>query len=100
MKYVILVADHQKLGFKRIYPFIFAEYSTHSEVARSMIHMIGMETNIIPTVLSAGFCEPGQLGFQVTQHGSESLRLKQDSRQGDEDDRLLNLPNAAQGMLL
>lgn len=99
MKYVILVADYQKLGFKRIYPFIFAEYSTHSEVARSMIHMIGMETNVIPDVLSAGFCEPSTLGFEVTQHGSESLKIKSDRGRCAADTDLLNMPNALQGIL-
>lgn len=100
MKYIILVADHQKFGFKRVYPFIFPEYCTHSEVAKSMIHMIGMETNDIPDVLSAGFCEPNALGFEVTRHGSESLRIESSQSRGVKDTSMLNMPNAAQGILL
>lgn len=99
MKYVILVADHQKIGVKRVYPFIFAEWCTHSEVAKSMTHMIGMETNVIPEVLSAGFCEPNTLGFEVTQHGSESLKIKADRARYEADTDLLNMPNALQGIL-
>lgn len=99
MKYVILVADHQKIGVKRVYPFIFAEWCTHSEVARSMIHMIGMETNVIPEVLSAGFCETIGDEFAVITHGSESLKIKPDRSRCKHDERILNMPNALQGIL-
>ena len=98
MKYVILKAVHKTAT--RVYPFIFPEYCTHSEVAKSMIHMIGFETGDIPDVLSAGFGGHGEGVFIVYNHGSESLKIKADKVALERDQRIFDMPDAMQGILL
>lgn len=98
MKYVILVAEEKALGFSRAYPFIFPEYLVHKHVAEHMVHLLGMEENKDSTVLSAGFCHLHNGEWQ-TEHGSESLGIARDSRKGHRDHKILNMPNAMQGIL-
>lgn len=99
MKYVILSVKEEKLGFTRVYPFVFAEYCTHKFVAEYMIHMLGMKEDKDAKVSGAGFCHLHKGEWQ-TDHGSESLGIKKDIRQGYKDHVILNMPNALQGIIL
>lgn len=97
MKYVILQA--KIAGVDRVYPIIFPEALVHSEMAKQMQHMIGMEFGRVPSVRSAGFCHPS--GGRFDGHsGSESLNIKGNSARSDDDLRILNMPDAMQGILL
>ena len=92
MKYVIVKTN------RKVYPFIFAEHLVHSEAARRFTHLVGFDSNDGPAeVHSAGFCHIHDNQFQVN-HGSESLRIEPDRRQGFEDYQILNMPAALQGM--
>lgn len=97
MKYVILAVDEQDLGFTRVYPFIFPEYVVHSNMAEHMMHLLAMEEDKDAKVLSAGFCSLHDNQWRCT-HGSESLAIKSERRCELRDERLLNLPNAQQGI--
>lgn len=98
MKYIILAAP---IGDSlMVYPVIFPEYLTHSQVAKRMEHCVMWEHSHHAEVFSAGFCAPSQSGgMYVTRHGSESLRIDQNPDRVTKDNRLLNLPNALQGLV-
>ena len=101
MKYVILVAKDHKMQIARAHWFVFSEMETHSEVAARMQHMIGHETGIIPDVHSAGFCSINNDEFDCYV-GSESLKISKEDPgyvRSAADDRILNSPNALQGMI-
>lgn len=99
MKYVILVDKDTKLGVTRVYPFLFPSYCTHKFVAEYMVHMLGMKEGKSAKVLSAGFCEVYEQEWQV-EHGSESLNIKRDDKAGMRDYRVLNMPQAKQGIIM
>jgi len=101
MKYVILKGV-DKINVTRVFPIIFPETLTHSEVAKSMRHMIGFDRDFIPEVFSAGFCDIDvDAGEFECERGSESLKIPKgtnDERLGDK--KILNMPSAMQGILL
>lgn len=97
MKYVIITIEVAELP--RVYPFIFPERLTHSEVAKWVERAVTREfDNPDAKLYSAGFCHIHKNEWQV-EHGSESLRIKPDPRQGYLDHRILNMPDALQWML-
>lgn len=88
------------MGYDRVYPILFPEYMTHYVVAEVMKVAVEEEIKIKPTVHSAGFCEISNDSIVVSRHGSESLGIKRNGKQEPKDQRMLNMPNALQGMLL
>lgn len=90
MKYVIIGLESET---PRAYPFIFSERLTHSEVARWAQRAVEREFKKPASVLSAGFCRIHENQWRAT-HGSESLRIERDDRQGYKDYLILNQPNA------
>lgn len=97
MKYVIIKMTS---ATPRVYAFTFSERLTHSEVARWVQRAVEREFRHPAEVYSAGFCETGSMGFYVTEHGSESLRINKNEQQGNDDESILNQPSALQDMLL
>lgn len=95
MKYVII-----KVGgaTEYVYPFIFSEKLSHSETARWVQRAVEREFKRPGEVYSAGFCHVYNNEWQ-TEHGSESLRIERNDRQGYKDHRILNQPDAMQNML-
>jgi hypothetical protein len=98
MKYIIFECDVADIT--RVFPFIFPEQLTHSIVAAHMQQALWKEYDEGPTIRSAGFCHIHNGEWQ-TERGSESLGVpKGHPSKGYEDYRILNMPNAMQGILL
>ena len=97
MKYVIIKAT--VAGIARVYPFIFPEALTHSEIAVAALRAVRQEFSVPTDVYSAGFCWMGNSEWGVTT-GSESLRIEKSREQSHKDERILNQPNALQNMLV
>ena len=99
MKYVIIKTE--VCGNARVYPFIFPEALTHSEVARWVQRAVEREFNYPGEVYSAGFCLLHTAGgFYVSKHGSESLKIATNEEHGDRDERILNMPRALQNRFM
>lgn len=97
MKYVIVKA--LLVGIERVYPFIFPERLTHSEVAKWVEAAVMREFDDAGAKLySAGFCHLYGNQWQA-KHGSESLNIRPDPRQEFRDQKILNMPEAFQWML-
>lgn len=100
MKYVILKVAESKLGFVRVYPVVFPEYMTHKSVADALVHMMGMVESKEATVLSAGFCHIDRWEQWHCTRGSMSLDINSDRKHDFRDQLVLNMPNAAQGIVM
>jgi len=97
MKYVI-----RKLtlaGVERYYHVIFPEMICHSSIDEGLQRALYCDFKDPGEKFSAGFCHFYKGEWQ-TEHGSESMNIKKDQRKGFVDYRVLNLPEAMNGMLL
>jgi hypothetical protein len=105
MKYVIL-KQADKSGYTRMYPVIFPEFMTHSTIAHGVQNASFREEDVALEVHSAGFCNWHYIDQEwIATRGSESLNVKRaandDGRAEDEyDARILNMPDAMQGLML
>lgn len=97
MKYVIL--EQKEEGFSRVFPILFPEYMTHAIVAMAMIFAHKRETQREARVKSAGFCYTGHIGQWNCSVGSDSLRIPKDVNKTVQDEYILNMPEAKQGIL-
>lgn len=86
------------MGYDRVYPIIFPEYLTHIYVGTVLKIAIEEESKLTPVICSAGFCNIHE-GRYIAEHGSESLNMKKNKREDSKDARILNMPNAMQGMV-
>lgn len=97
MKYVILQQENK--GVIRVFPIIFPERLVHKSVAEHMIHLIGWDRGDIPTVRSAGFCDIDVNTAEFfARPDSESLGISANFDMDDE--KILNMPEAMQGILI
>lgn len=95
MKYVIIKTAESEI--QRVYPFVFPEQLTHSEVAKWVQRAVECEFERPCEVYSAGFCDITPFGaYSVERHGSESLGIASNPNQISTDERILNMPNAFQ----
>lgn len=105
MKYVIL-KHNDKSGYTRMHSIIFPEFMTHSVVAHGIQNAVFREEDVALEVHSAGFCNIHFTDQEwIATRGSESLNIKRasndDGRAEDEyDARILNMPDAMQGLML
>lgn len=102
MKYIILKGTHDHLGIERLYPVIFPEYMTHCVVAHGVQNAFFKEEDAVLEVHSAGFCNIHYTDQEWTAtRGSESLGIKRGAFNDDYDDaKILNMPDALQGLRL
>lgn len=97
MKYVIIKCE--VAGVDRGFPIMFPERLTHCEVANLMVQAVNIEFRAHGAeVYSAGFCYIYQDRIQATS-GSESLNIKKDKARTQQDERILNMPEAMGWML-
>lgn len=98
MKYVIL-KKNEAGGFTRVFPVIFPEHMVHSIMARAVADAHFRATQDGLEISSAGFCAHDD-GSWVCFRGSESLNIPKDSSKDAEDAKVLNMPEALQGIVL
>lgn len=99
MKYIILMNNKPDQGYSRAFPIIFPEYMTHSVVALGTIFAHDKEEKLKLDVLSAGICFIDPRGNWSCERGSGSLNIKRSKELSKVDERILNLPEAFQGIM-
>lgn len=101
MKYVILTVERKDLGFTRACPFVFPEHIVHSKAKENFTMLILRAEGICPDFLSAGLCHVGKDGHGfVCTSGSESIGHIGTQERSMADERILNMPEAMQGIIL
>lgn len=98
MKYVILKENAGDVV--RMHHLIFPEHMTHVVVSTAIQHQHFKETQQVLEPVSGGFCELN-VGYDwECERGSISMNILPDKEGSLSDSRILNMPEAMQGLII